>query len=108
MLGYDVEIATNFADQLGVDVQFDRDSKSFNDLVRRAGAGDFDFGNGKLGTACKRMSDAILTNMEFQTCITCSRRKSIASVKVKKQICKSFMTLKLKIGFIKIRLRYIC
>ena len=44
LLGYDGEIATNFADQLGVDVQFDRDSKSFNDLVRRAGAGDFDLG----------------------------------------------------------------
>ena len=58
LAGYDVEIVRNFADFLGVDVQFDRDSKSFNDLVRRSGANDFDMAIGKLGTTYKRMSDA--------------------------------------------------
>ena len=104
LLGYDVEIATNFADQLGVEVQFDRDSKSFNDLVRRAGAGDFDLGIGKLGTTYKRMSDAHPHEyMNFRHALL-ARRKSIASVKGQTpddKFAKVLLDSKLKIGFIK-------
>ncbi len=56
--GYDVDIIEGFANEIGVNVVFDRDSTSFNNLVKRSGAGDFDMAIGKLGTTFKRMSDA--------------------------------------------------
>ena len=78
--GYDVQIARDFASELGVKAVFDRDSASFNDLVRRAGAGDFDIAIGKLGTTYKRMSDAHPHEyMNFRHAIL-SNRKSVASI----------------------------
>ena len=80
LTGYDVQIARNFAADLGVEAVFDRDSASFNDLVRRAGAGDFDIAIGKLGTTYKRMSDAHPHEyMNFRHAIL-SNRKSVASI----------------------------
>lgn len=80
LTGYDVQIARNFAADLGVEADFDRDSASFNDLVRRAGAGDFDIAIGKLGTTYKRMSDAHPHEyMNFRHAIL-SNRKSVASI----------------------------
>ena len=56
--GYDVQLARGLAEKLGVKVQFDRSSTSFNDLVRRVGADDFDLAIGKLGLTYKRLYDA--------------------------------------------------
>ena len=56
--GYDVELARELAGKLGVDLQFDRESKSFNSLVKRVGADDFDLAIGKLGLTYNRLFDA--------------------------------------------------
>ncbi|MAH58090.1 MAG: hypothetical protein CMN91_06595 [Synechococcus sp. ARS1019] len=56
--GYDIDIARDLANELGVDVQFDRTSEDLNTLVRRVGAGDFDMAIGKLGLNYKRMFNA--------------------------------------------------
>ena len=78
--GYDVEIAKDFASKLGVDVEFDRKSKSFNDLVRRAGANEIDLAIGKLGTTYKRMKNAHPHEyMNFRHAIL-SNRKSISAL----------------------------
>lgn len=56
--GFDIELARGLANKLGVDVKFDRSSTSFNQLVKRVGAGDFDIAIGKLGLTYKRLFDA--------------------------------------------------
>ena len=56
--GYDVEFARTLAGKIGVDIQFDRSSTSFNNLVERVGAGDFDIAIGKLGLTYNRLFDA--------------------------------------------------
>jgi len=56
--GYDVELARGLANKLGVDVEFDRTSTSFNNLVKRVGADDFDLAIGKLGLTYKRLYDS--------------------------------------------------
>ena len=56
--GYDVELAKGLAEKLGVDIQFDRSSTSFNQLVKRVGADDFDIAIGKLGLTYNRLFDA--------------------------------------------------
>ncbi len=53
--GYDIDIATQLADRLGVNVVFDNKSSSFDDLVRRSGNGDVDIAIGKLGTTYSRL-----------------------------------------------------
>jgi len=101
--GYDVEIARKFAAELGVEAVFDRDSSSFNDLVRRAGAGDFDIAIGKLGTTYKRMSDAHPHEyMNFRHAIL-SNRKSIASIQGNipdEEFASVLLNSEIKIGFI--------
>ena len=56
--GYDVDFARTLASKLGIDIQFDRSSTSFNDLVERVGNGDFDIAIGKLGLTYNRLFDA--------------------------------------------------
>ena len=56
--GYDVDFAKTLASKLGVDIQFDRSSTSFNNLVERVGIGDFDIAIGKLGLTYNRLFDA--------------------------------------------------
>ena len=56
--GYDVDFARTLASKLGVDIQFDRSSTSFNNLVERVGNGDFDIAIGKLGLTYDRLFDA--------------------------------------------------
>ena len=56
--GYDVDLARTLASKLGVDIQFDRSSTSFNNLVERVGIGDFDIAIGKLGLTYNRLFDA--------------------------------------------------
>jgi len=58
LAGYDVQVARGLAEKLGVEVRFDRSSTSFNDLVRRVGADNFDLAIGKLGLTYKRLYDA--------------------------------------------------
>lgn len=103
LAGYDVEIVKNFADFLGVDVQFDRDSKSFNDLVRRSGANDFDMAIGKLGTTYKRMSDAHPHEyMNFRHAIL-ANRKAIANLQGNtpdSQFARVLLDSNISLGFI--------
>lgn len=56
--GYDVDFVRALASKLGVDIQFDRSSTSFNNLVERVGNGDFDIAIGKLGLTYNRLFDA--------------------------------------------------
>ena len=56
--GYDVDFARTLASKLGLDIQFDRSSTSFNNLVERVGNGDFDIAIGKLGLTYNRLFDA--------------------------------------------------
>lgn len=56
--GYDVDFARKLASELEVDVKFYRNSKDFNDLVRRVGAKEFDLAMGKLGTTYERLFNA--------------------------------------------------
>ena len=101
--GYDVQIARDFAAELGVEAVFDRDSSSFNDLVRRAGAGDFDIAIGKLGTTYKRMSNAHPHEyMNFRHAIL-SNRKSVASIQGNipdEEFASALFESEIRIGFI--------
>ncbi len=103
MAGYDIDLVNGFANKLGVEVEFDRDSKDFNDTVFRAGKGDFDLAIGKLSTTYKRMSDthpheymnfrqALLVNRKF----VASLDKGISEDKLGKDILNS----KMKVGII--------
>ena len=56
--GYDIDLARGLANKLGVEIKFDRSSASFNQLVKRVGADDFDIAIGKLGLTYKRLFDA--------------------------------------------------
>ena len=56
--GFDVELVRGLAQALGVGVQFDRESTSFNDLVARVGRNEFDMAIGKLGKTYQRLVDA--------------------------------------------------
>ncbi|RPF84827.1 MAG: hypothetical protein CBB80_001065 [Synechococcus sp. TMED20] len=103
LAGYDVEIIRNFANFLDVDVKFDRDSTSFNDLVRRSGANDFDMAIGKLGTTYARMSDAHPHEyMNFRHSIL-AKRKSIANIQGNipdSDFARVLLNSNIKLGFI--------
>ena len=58
LTGYDVDLARTLAGKLNVDIEFDRSSTSFNNLVERVGAGDFDLAIGKLGLTYNRLFSA--------------------------------------------------
>lgn len=101
--GYDVKIAKDFASKLGVDVEFDRKSKSFNDLVRRAGANEIDLAIGKLGTTYKRMKNAHPHEyMNFRHALL-SNRKSISALQgntPNEKFAKVLLNSNIRIGFI--------
>ena len=103
LAGYDVEIIRNFANFLDVDVEFDRESTSFNDLVRRSGANDFDMAIGKLGTTYARMSDAHPHEyMNFRHSIL-AKRKSIANLQGNipdSDFASVLLSSDIKLGFI--------
>jgi ABC-type amino acid transport substrate-binding protein len=103
LAGYDVEIIRNFANFLNVDVEFDRESTSFNDLVRRSGANDFDMAIGKLGTTYARMSDAHPHEyMNFRHSIL-AKRKSIANLQGNipdSDFASVLLSSDIKLGFI--------
>lgn len=58
LAGYDIDVARALAKRLGVDVVFDQQSSSFDDLVSRAGRGEVDLAIGKLGTTYPRLYNA--------------------------------------------------
>jgi len=78
--GYDVELARGIAEKLGVDVQFDRSSTSFNALVKRVGSDDFDLAIGKLGLTYNRLYDAFpVQYLSFRHALL-ANRKLISSI----------------------------
>ena len=103
LVGYDVDIVQKFADELNLKIVFDRSSKSFNDLVRRAGANEVDMAIGKLGTTYKRMKDAHPHEyMNFRHALLMNR-KSLASIQgniPNDTLAKTLLNAKFKIGFI--------
>ncbi len=58
LVGYDIDIAKKIAKSLEVQIRFDRNSTSFNNLVKRAGNSEVDFAIGKLGTTYNRLYNA--------------------------------------------------
>ena len=58
MEGIDIDIVRKFANNIGVEAVFDKDSDTYNGLLKRTGAGEFDLTIGKLSTFYKRMEDA--------------------------------------------------
>jgi ABC-type amino acid transport substrate-binding protein len=58
MEGIDIDIVRQFAKNIGVELLIDKDSKTYNGLLKRTGKGDFDLTIGKLSTFYKRMEDA--------------------------------------------------
>ena len=58
MEGIDIDIVRKFANNIGVEAVFDKDSRTYNGLLKRTGEGDFDLTIGKLSTFYKRMQDA--------------------------------------------------
>ena len=103
LAGYDVDIVLDFANFLNVGVRFDRESKSFNDLVRRSGANDFDMAIGKLGTTYKRMTDAHPHEyMNFRHSIL-AKRKAIANLQgdiPDSEFAKVLLNSNISLGFI--------
>ena len=82
LTGYDVDLAKTVANKLNVDIEFDRSSTSFNDLVDRVGAGDFDLAIGKLGLTYNRLFDAFpIQYLTFRHAFL-ANRGFIASLKV--------------------------
>ena len=73
--GYDVELARSLANKLGVEIEFDRTSKSFNSLVQRVGADDFDIAIGKLGLTYNRLFDAFpVQYLSFRHALLANRK----------------------------------
>lgn len=73
--GYDVEFGKKLASKLKVNVEFDRDSENFNDLVRRVGANEFDLALGKLGTTYERLFNAFpIQYMQLRHAILANRQ----------------------------------
>ena len=103
LAGYDVDIIRDFAKHLNVGVRFDRESKSFNDLVRRSGANDFDMAIGKLGTTYKRMTNAHPHEyMDFRHSIL-AKRKAIANLQgdiPDSEFAKVLLNSDITLGFI--------
>ena len=101
--GYDVDIVQKFAKDLNLKIIFDRSSKSFNDLVKRAGANEIDIAIGKLGTTYERMKDAHPHEyMNFRHSLLMNR-KTLASIQgdiPNDSLAKILLNSKFKLGFI--------
>ena len=103
MEGIDIDIVRQFATNIGVEAVFDKDSKTYNGLLKRTGAGDFDLTIGKLSTFYKRMQDAHPHEyMTFRHALLANRR---VISKIQGQIPNEKLTpvltsSNIKIGFI--------
>ena len=58
LVGFDVDLARGLAKALDVELRFDRESSSFNELVARVGRDEFDMAIGKLGQTYSRLANA--------------------------------------------------
>ena len=103
MEGIDIDIVRKFANNIGVEAVFDKDSDTYNGLLKRTGAGEFDLTIGKLSTFYKRMEDAHPHEyMTFRHALLANRR---VISKIQGQIPNEKLTpvltsSKIKIGFI--------
>ena len=103
MEGIDIDIVRQFANNIGVEAVFDKDSDTYNGLLKRTGAGEFDLTIGKLSTFYKRMEDAHPHEyMTFRHALLANRR---VISKIQGQIPNEKLTpvltsSKIKIGFI--------
>ena len=103
MEGIDIDIVRKFANNIGVEAVFDKDSDTYNGLLKRTGAGEFDLTIGKLSTFYKRMEDAHPHEyMTFRHALLANRR---VISKIQGQIPNEKLTpvltsSNIKIGFI--------
>ena len=103
MEGIDIDIVRKFANNIGVEAVFDKDSDTYNGLLKRTGAGEFDLTIGKLSTFYKRMQDAHPHEyMTFRHALLANRR---VISKIQGQIPNEKLTpvltsSNIKIGFI--------
>ena len=103
MEGIDIDIVRKFAKNIGVEAVFDKDSDTYNGLLKRTGAGEFDLTIGKLSTFYKRMEDAHPHEyMTFRHALLANRR---VISKIQGQIPNEKLTpvltsSNIKIGFI--------
>ena len=76
MEGSDIDIVRNLAKNIGVRAVFDRESNSYNGLLKRTGNDEFDLTIGKLSTFYKRMQDAHPHEyMQFRHALLANRKK---------------------------------
>ena len=103
MEGIDIDIVRKFANNIGVEAVFDRNSKTYNGLLRRTGADEFDFTIGKLSTFYKRMEDAHPHEyMSFRHALLANRKviSKIQGQTPNEKFAPLLLNSKIKIGFI--------
>ena len=103
MEGIDIDIVRDFANKLGVKAVFDRDSKTYNGLLIRTGADDFDISIGKLSTFYKRMEDAHPHEyMNFRHALLANRKviSKLQGQTPNDKFAPILLDSKIKIGFI--------
>ena len=102
--GYDVEFSKTLATKLGVEIEFDRSSTSFNELVERVGRGDFDIAIGKLGLTYSRLFDAFpVQYLSFRHALL-ANRSFVSSLRVDPDdpsFGETLLNSKIRIGSIK-------
>ena len=103
MEGIDIDIVRKFAKNLGVEAIFDRDSKTYNGLLKRTGADEFDISIGKLSTFYKRMEDAHPHEyMNFRHALLANRRviSKLQGQTPNEKFAPILLDSNIKIGFI--------
>ena len=103
MEGIDIDIVRKFANNLGVKAVFDRDSKTYNRLLKRTGADNFDITIGKLSTFYKRMEDAHPHEyMKFRHALLANRKviSKLQGQTPNEKFAPILLDSRLKIGFI--------
>jgi ABC-type amino acid transport substrate-binding protein len=104
MEGIDIDIVRKFANELGVKAVFDRDSKTYNGLLKRTGADEFDISIGKLSTFYKRMEDAHPHEyMSFRHGLLANRKviSRLQGQTPNEKFAPILLDSKIKVGFIK-------
>lgn len=103
MEGIDIDIVRKFANNIGVEAVFDRDSKTYNGLLKRTGADQFDFAIGKLSTFYKRMEDAHPHEyMHFRHALLANRKviSKLQGQTPNEKFAPLLLNSKIRIGFI--------
>jgi ABC-type amino acid transport substrate-binding protein len=103
MEGIDIDIVRKFANNIGVEAVFDRDSKTYNGLLKRTGADQFDFTIGKLSTFYKRMEDAHPHEyMSFRHALLANRKviSKLQGQTPNDKFAPLLLNSKIRIGFI--------